>query len=88
MLMTKQFTDAAWKDYLYWAETDKKQLRKVNELLREIERNPSQGTGKPDQLKHNLKGFWSRRIDQEHRIVYKVVDQTLYLISLRGHSDK
>ena len=86
--MTKQFTDEAWKDYLYCAETDKKQLRKVNELLREIERNPSQGTGKPEQLKHNLKGFWSRRIDQEHRIVYKVVDQTLYMISLRFHYDK
>jgi len=86
--MTKQFTDEACEDYLYWAETDKKQLRKVNELLREIERNPSQGTGKPEQLKHNLKGFWSRRIDQEHRIVYKVVDQTLYLISLRFHYDK
>jgi len=86
--MNKQFTDEAWKDYLYWLESDKKQLKKVNDLIREIERSPFAGVGKPEGLKFNLKGFWSRRIDREHRLVYKVEGTTLYLISLRFHYDE
>jgi len=86
--MNKQFTDEAWKDYLYWFENDKKQLKKINELLKEIERSPFEGLGKPEPLKFNLKGFWSRRIDREHRIVYKVESEILFLVSLRYHYDK
>jgi toxin YoeB len=85
--MNKQFTDEAWKDYLYWFETDRKQLKKVNDLLKAIERSPFEGIGKPEPLKFNLKGFWSRRIDHEHRIVYKVESEVLYVISLRYHYD-
>lgn len=81
--MNKLFTDAAWKDYLYWFETDKKQLKKINELIKEIERSPFDGKGKPESLKFSLKGFWSRRIDHEHRIVYQVEGVQLRIISLR-----
>lgn len=86
--MNKQFTDEAWKDYVYWFETDKKQLKKINDLIKEIERTPFEGIGKPEALKFNLKGFWSRRIDHEHRLVYKVDSDVLFLISLRFHYDK
>jgi len=86
--MNKQFTDEAWKDYLYWFETDKKQLKKINELIKEIDRSPFEGIGKPEALKFNLKGFWSRRIDHEHRIVYKVERDTIYFVSIRYHYDK
>jgi toxin YoeB len=81
--MNKLFTDEAWKDYLYWFENDKKQLRRINELIREIERSPFEGKGKPEPLKYNLKGFWSRRIDHEHRIVYRIEKNEIILISLR-----
>ena len=86
--MNKQFTDEAWKDYIYWFETDRKQLKKINELIKEIERSPFEGTGKPEPLKFNLKGFWSRRIDHEHRIVYKAEGNTVYFVSIRFHYDK
>ena len=86
--MNKQFTDEAWKDYLYWFETDKKQVKKINDLIKEIERTPFEGIGKPEALKFNLKGFWSRRIDHEHRIVYKIESEVLFLVSLRFHYDK
>ena len=67
--MNKLFTDLAWKDYCFWAETDKKILKRINELIKEIDRNPFEGIGKPESLKQNLRGFWSRRIDHEHLIV-------------------
>ncbi len=86
--MTKQFTDEAWKDYLFWFETDKKQLKTIHELLRAIERSPFEGIGKPEALKFNLKGYWSRRIDHEHRLVYRVDAEVLTLISLRFHYDR
>ncbi|MEI8093718.1 MAG: Txe/YoeB family addiction module toxin [Spirochaetales bacterium] len=86
--MTKQFTDEAWKDYLFWFETDKKQLKKIHELIKDIERTPFEGIGKPEALKFNLKGFWSRRIDHEHRLVYRVDSEVLSLISLRFHYDR
>jgi toxin YoeB len=86
--MTKLFTDNAWKDYVYWVETDKKQLKRINELIREIDRTPFEGIGKPEALKLNLKGLWSRRIDQEHRIIYKVEDEKIVFISFRYHYSK
>jgi len=86
--MNKLFTDEAWKDYLYWFEKDKKQLKKINDLIKEIERSPFDGIGKPEALKHNLKGFWSRRIDHEHRIVYQISESNITIISLRFHYDK
>ena len=86
--MNKLFTDEAWKDYLYWFENDKKQLKKINDLIKEIERSPFSGIGKPESLKFNLKGFWSRRIDHEHRIVYQVEGSQLRIISLRYHYEK
>ncbi|OJF77419.1 MAG: toxin YoeB [Treponema sp. CETP13] len=86
--MNKLFTDEAWKDYLYWSETDKKQLKKINNLLKEIDRTPFEGTGKPEPLKQNLQGYWSRRIDHEHRIIYKIENDEIVLISFRYHYSK
>jgi len=86
--MNKLFTDEAWKDYLFWFETDKKQLKHINSIIKEIERSPFEGIGKPELLKYNLKGFWSRRIDHEHRIVYKITNEELVIVSLRFHYKK
>ena len=66
------FVDESWEDYLYWQKTDKKILSKINNLLKEISRDPFSGTGKPEPLKYRYKGFWSRRIDAEHRLIYQV----------------
>jgi len=79
------FTDDAWEDYLYWQQTDKQTLRKINQLLKEIQRTPFTGTGKPEPLKHQLQGCWSRRIDSEHRLVYEITGQTLKIIGCRFH---
>ena len=68
------FASKAWDDYLYWQENDKKILKKINALLKDIQRNPFDGIGKPEPLKENLQGFYSRRIDEEHRLVYRVID--------------
>lgn len=86
--MNKLFTDESWKDYLYWFEHDKKQLKRINDLIKEIDRSPFEGIGKPEPLKFNLKGFWSRRIDHEHRIVYKIDNNHIYFISFRYHYEK
>jgi len=86
--MNKLFTDEAWKDYLYWSETDKKQLKKINNLLKEIDRTPFEGPGKPEPLKQNLQGYWSRRIDHEHRIIYKIENDEIVLILFRYHYSK
>lgn len=83
--MNKLFTDEAWKDYLYWYEHDRRQLKRIHELIREINRSPFEGIGKPEPLKYDLKGCWSRRIDQEHRLVYKVDDHNIYFILMRFH---
>lgn len=66
------FSEHAWEDYLYWQRSDKKILRRINKLIKEVMRTPFQGLGKPEPLKHSLSGYWSRRINDEHRIVYKV----------------
>jgi toxin YoeB len=85
--MNKLFTDEAWKDYQYWVETDKKQLKKINSLIKAIDRNPLEGIGKPELLKANLSGYWSRRIDLEHRVVYAVEEDRIVYISFRFHYD-
>lgn len=79
------FSEHAWEDYLYWQSRDKKILRRINQLLKEILREPFIGIGKPEPLRHGLAGYWSRRIDEEHRIVYKVADDSLFIAQLRYH---
>ncbi len=75
----------AWEDYLYWQVQDKKNLKRINQLVKEICRTPFEGLGKPEPLKGNLTGFWSRRIDEKHRLVYAVEETTVLIISCRGH---
>ena len=77
------FSEQAWEDYLYWQKTDKKILQRINALLKEAGRTPFEGTGKPEPLKHALAGYWSRRISDEHRLVYKVSDDALFVAQLR-----
>lgn len=83
--MTLQFSDNAWEDYLYWQQTDKKMLKRVNDLIKAIQRDPFQGVGKPEPLRHALAGYWSRRINDEHRIVYKVEAGILLIAQVRYH---
>lgn len=77
------FSDQAWEDYLHWQETDKKILSRINALTKEATRTPFEGTGKPEGLKHALAGYWSRRINDEHRMVYKVDGDSLLIAQLR-----
>jgi len=79
------FSDNAWEDYLYWQKTDKKILRRINNLIKEIKRDPFEGIGKPEPLKHALSGFWSRRINDEHRIGYKASSDLINIAQLRYH---
>ncbi len=79
------FSDNAWEDYLYWQKTDKKILRRIKILIKEIKRNPFEGIGKPEPLKHALSGYWSRRINDEHRIVYKAFADSILIAQLRYH---
>lgn len=83
--MNLQFSSRSWDDYLHWQQTNKKTLKRIHELLRDISRDPYQGIGKPEPLKHALSGYWSRRITDEHRLVYKVEGQTLLIAQLRYH---
>lgn len=83
--MKKVFSDHAWEDYLYWQEQDRKILKKINKLIKEIERDPYQGTGKPEPLRHGLSGYWSRRINSEHRLVYRVEKDSIFIAQLRYH---
>ena len=83
--MKKIFSDRAWEDYLYWQKTDKRMLKKVNELIKDIDRNQHQGIGKPEPLKHTLAGFWSRRINEEHRLVYRIEEDEIQIAQLRHH---
>lgn len=83
--MTLTFSSAAWKEYLYWQQTDKKILKRINLLIKDIQRAPYEGIGKPEQLKHGLSGYWSRRINDEHRMVYKCKEHTLLIAQLRYH---
>ena len=79
------FSEHAWEDYLYWQKTDKKILHRINKLVKEARREPFEGSGKPEALKHGLAGYWSRRINEEHRMVYKVTDDALLIAQLRYH---
>jgi toxin YoeB len=79
------WTGEAWSDYLYWQGQDKKTLKRINKLIEEILRNPFDGIGKPEPLKENLTGFWSRRIDDTHRLLYAVEDEYLTIIACRYH---
>ena len=80
------WTDDAWKDYLYWQTQDKKTLKRINKLIEDIKReNPLEGIGKPEPLKENLTGFWSRRIDETNRLVYAVDENFITVISCRYH---
>ena len=88
LTLIKAFSSKAWAHYLEWQKTDKKMLKRIHLLIKEIERTPSEGIGKPEALKHNLAGWWSRRIDDEHRIVYRVKGGVLNILSLRYHYQK
>ena len=84
-MMRISFSEDAWDEYTKWQREDKAISIKLNKLLKEIRRNPTKGVGKPELLKHDLAGFWSRRIDQEHRIVYRVLDDEIRVVSCRYH---
>lgn len=79
------FSLNAWEDYLYWQKHDKNNLRKVNELIKDIQRTPFEGKGKPEPLKYDLTGYWSRRIDREHRLVYQYKNNEILIYSCRYH---
>jgi toxin YoeB len=79
------FADEAWEDYLYWQKQDRRMVERINKLIKEVQREPFSGLGKPEPLKHALAGFWSRRITDEHRMVYRVDNDTLQIAQLRMH---
>lgn len=81
------FVDESWDDYLYWQKTNKKYVKKINELLKDISRQAFTGIGKPEPLKFQYKGYWSRRIDGEHRLIYKVKDDEILIAKCRFHYD-
>lgn len=83
--MNKVFSDKAWEEYQYWIANDRKILKRINDLIRDIERNGHTGIGKPEPLKHDLEGYWSRRITEEHRLVYSLDDDTIYIAKCRKH---
>ncbi len=79
------FADEAWEDYLFWQKQDRKMVDRINRLIQEIKRHPFSGVGKPEALKHALAGFWSRRINDEHRMVYRIEGDSLLIAQLRYH---
>ncbi len=81
------FVDESWEDYLYWQKTNKKFVRKINDLLKDISGTPFSGLGKPEPLKYKYKGFWSRRIDNEHRLIYAVKGNDILIAKCRFHYD-
>ncbi|MFT2092143.1 Txe/YoeB family addiction module toxin [Paraglaciecola sp. 2405UD69-4] len=85
MVRQLAWTDEAWSDYVYWQSQDKKTLKRINKLIYDSKRSPFEGIGKPEPLKENLSGFWSRRIDETNRLVYAVSDSYLTIISCRYH---
>lgn len=86
--MNKVFTENGWADYLYWQIEDRKMLKKINQLLKDIERNGNEGLGKPDPLTGNLSGYWSRRISERDRLVYRIDEVNIYILSCRYHYEK
>ena len=87
-MMRKIWKDEAWKDYIYWQTEDRKILKRINQLVKDIERSPYNGIGKPEALKHNFQGWWSRRIDETNRLVYRIVDDSIEIASCRLHYDE
>jgi len=85
--MDKIWSDGAWEDYLYWQLQDKKTLRRVNQLLQDIDRNGHKGIGKPEPLKHGKQGWWSRRIDDVNRLIYRIVENRIEIAQCRAHYD-
>ena len=85
--MNITFSENGWEDYVYWQTVDKKMVKKINELLKDIKKNPFDGIGKPEALKYDLAGYWSRRIDHEHRLVYQVKDDSILVYACRFHYD-
>jgi len=83
--MNLVFSEQAWEDYLYWQKIDKKSIKRINDLIKEISLTPHTGIGKPEPLKHALSGYWSRRINDEHRIVYRVTEDSVLIAQLRFH---
>ncbi len=83
--MKVTFSTIAWDHYLYWQSTDKKMIKRINTLIKDIKRSPYEGIGKPEPLKHGLASYWSRRINDEHRIVYKCQNHTILIAQLRYH---
>ena len=81
------FVDETWEDYLYWQATDKKMLKRIHDLLKDISLNPFSGIGKPEPLKFKYKGFWSRRMNEEHRLIYQVKDNEIIIVKCRFQSD-
>jgi toxin YoeB len=79
------FSEHAWDDYLFWQKTDKKILKRINLLIKDVQRSPFEGIGKPEPLRHALSGYWSRRINDEHRFVYKISDDSMLIAQLRYH---
>ncbi|HOK85467.1 Txe/YoeB family addiction module toxin [Tenuifilum sp.] len=82
------FSKNSWEEYISWQNEDKKMLKKINELIKEIQKHPYEGIGKLEPLKYDLAGLWSRRIDREHRLVYQVIDQEILIYSCRYHYDR
>lgn len=83
--MNVSFTEIAWEDYIYWQNTDRKLAKKINELIKDIKRTPFEGIGKPEGLKYDLAGKWSRRINDEHRLIYQVEEDHLIIYACRFH---
>ncbi len=83
--MILSWADYAWNDYLYWQQADKKTLKRINSLIESIKRQPFEGIGNPEPLKHNWSGYWSRRINREHRLVYKILDESITIVQCRYH---
>ena len=83
--MNKVFTNTAWKEYQYWQNENRQILKRINELIKDIERNGNIGIGKPEPLKHELSGYWSRRINNEHRLIYSIEGNNINIISCLGH---
>jgi toxin YoeB len=79
------FSDAAWEDYLFWQQQDRRMVERINKLIKEVQREPFTGIGKPEPLKHALAGYWSRRITDEHRMVYKIEGDSMMIAQLRYH---
>ena len=79
------FSSQAWEDYLHWQQTDRKLLKRINDLIKEVVRTPFGGTGKPEPLRHALGGYWSRRINDEHRLIYKVEGDSVLIAQARYH---